>query len=737
MLGTKQSVVSSLSSDIKDAMDLSFDKAMDALRETGHNEATKYFDVKNKLTQIRDLLNPTGEKIDDQINKAYNKLNELLADEKTPKDSKDDIKQLIKDLQNNNQLVSDELAAKRLKKQWENEIRSAETDIASGNFTNIPATTYDFRRNDELVRLNKARENKTGQLNRLVADAKEKTRTGAEKALDISTKLLVSGIHTTAKVAEAATFKPFMDNLVDLTAGRLASAITGAPYTSLYSVKKSLKTFAAFKNKEAATQYIEKLKNNRDVALENLQYAHENGNESDIKKADKEFKKADLEYAVSTLYNSIESNSLNSFWQYLKHGATDYDVQIGKSTKKNISDYRTLLGKTGYVLDGWIRMHSAMKSSLSARPEMMKVFSSTLKDFQRKGMELSPENISTAMVLAADAYEAGRLTNKTALSKIISRGKGSEKSTALRLLTKGLMPVSTIAVNLAKRGIDYSTLGAEGFVRLANETRKGMKLNEVEGKTYDGLMSAIKDGWKQIPLKERAYINGVIGRGLFGTGIMLATAYGLANGSVKYGGTYEDQKKRKIMGTDGQPLGPGEWEFFGKRLPKAGSLFVNHLPEFLAVSLMADNYQINQQGGSASDKFETTIDEIEARLPFQTLAGVLVPGRRAKTVVDRFTRFPLAAEVAGVIDEKAEFRDKKDLINRIRGNVGLGAFNPTKKQQEQIDIIWNRVKKVPPSAQTPEFKAKINAAIEKMKTIDFKELETKKAMEEAQKNKKE
>jgi hypothetical protein len=736
LLGTKQSVVSSLSSDIKNIMDLSYDKAMDALRETGHNEATKYFDVKNKLTEIRDLLNPTGEKIDDQINKAYNKLNELLADEKTPKDSKDDIKQLIKDLQNNNQLVSDELAAKRLKKQWENEIRSAETDIASGNFTNIPATTYDFRRNDELVRLNKARENKTGQLNRLVADAKEKTRTGAEKALDISTKLLVSGIHTTAKVAEAATFKPFMDNLVDLTAGRLASAITGAPYTSLYSVKKSLKTFAAFKNKEAATQYIEKLKNNRDVALENLQYAHENGNESDIKKADKEFKKADLEYAVSTLYNSIESNSLNSFWQYLKHGATDYDVQIGKSTKKNISDYRTLLGKTGYVLDGWIRMHSAMKSSLSARPEMMKVFSSTLKDFQRKGMELSPENISTAMVLAADAYEAGRLTNKTALSKIISRGKGSEKSTALRLLTKGLMPVSTIAVNLAKRGIDYSTLGAEGFVRLANETRKGMKLNEVEGKTYDGLMSAIKDGWKQIPLKERAYINGVIGRGLFGTGIMLATAYGLANGSVKYGGTYEDQKKRKIMGTDGQPLGPGEWEFFGKRLPKAGSLFVNHLPEFLALSLMADNYQINQQGGSASDKFETTIDEIEARLPFQTLAGVLVPGRRAKTVVDRFTRFPLAAEVAGVIDEKAEFRDKKDLINRIRGNVGLGAFNPTKKQQEQIDIIWDRVKKVPPSAQTPEFKAKINAAIEKMKTIDFKELETKKAMEEAQKNKK-
>jgi hypothetical protein len=737
LLGTKQFVVSSLSSDLDAVIESSMEKAVDATIAKDQETANSNLIVKDKLQDIKDLLNPTGEKIDDQINKAYDKLNELLVDEKITKESKSEVKQLIKDLQNNNQLVSDQLSAQRLKKQFENEIRAAETDIASGNFTKIPSTTYDFRRNDELVRLNKARENKSGQFNRLVADAKEKARTTPEKALDLSTKFLVSGIHTTLKVAEAGSFKPFIDSMVDLTFGRVASYITGAPYTSLYSVKKGFKTFAAFKNKEAAEKYINKLKDNRDYALENLQNAYENGSESDIKKADKEFKKADLEYAVSTLYNSIESNSLNSFWQYIKHGATDYDVSIGKSTKKDISDYRTILGKTGYVLDGWIRMHGAMKSTLSARPEMMKVFSSTLKDFQRKGMELSPENISTAMVLAADAYEAGRLTNKTALSKIISRGKGSEKSTALRLITKGLMPVSTIAVNLAKRGIDYSTLGTEGFVRLANETKKGMKLNEVEGKTYDGLISAIKDGWKQIPLKERVYINGVIGRGLFGSAIMLATAYGLANGNVKYGGTYDDQRKRKIMGSDGQQLKAGEWEFFGIRLPKAASLFLNHLPEFLSVSLIADNYQINQMGGSAGDKFETTIDEVEARLPFQTLAGMFVPGKRVNTLVDRFTRIPIAAEIGGFFDEKGEFRDKKDFMNRIRGNVGLGVFNPTKKQQEQIDILYDRIKNVPPSAQTPEFKAKINAAIEKMKTIDFKELEIKKAMEEAQKNKKE
>jgi len=714
--GTKQGVVSSLLDDINNL-----------------NSNSKNADLNNNLRSILNGLEPTGEKLDDQINKAYTKLGKLLQDESLTKEERKSVSEIITNLENNNQLTSDELSAQRLKKQWENEIRKAETDIASGNFTKIPNNTYDYRRNDQLLILNKARENKTGQYNRLVADAKEKQRTGAEKALDLSTKFLVSGIHTASKVLEAATFKPFMDSVVDLTAGRLASYITGAPYTSLYSVKKGYKTFAAFKNKEAAQKYIQKLQNDRDAALIKLQEANESGNQSDIKKADKEFKKADLEYAVSTLYNSIETNVLNSFWQYAKHGATDYDVNIGKSSKKDISEYRTILGKTGYVLDGWIRLHGAMKSSLSARPEMMKVFSSTLKDFQNKGKELSPENISIAMVLAADAYEAGRLTNKTALSKMISRGKGSEKSTLTRLITKGLMPVSTIAVNLAKRGIDYSTLGAEGFVRLATETKKGMKLNEVEGKTYDSIISRIKDGWNRMPLKERAYINGVIGRGLFGSAMAMATMYGLNSGMIKYGGTFEDQRKRKIMASDGEQLKAGEWEFFGERMPKAASLFLNHLPEFLTISLIADNYQINQMGGTGGEKFETTIDEIEARLPFQTIAGVFVPGRRVNTLVDRFTRIPIAAEAATLLDEKAEFRDKTDFINRIRGNIGLGFLNATKEQQKQIDEIKKSLRGLPEGVLTPEDEKDIDSVIREIKNIDFGELETKKAMEEMQK----
>jgi hypothetical protein len=720
--GTKQGVVSLLSDDVSNYVKSNLENA----------------DLNNNLKSILSGLEPTGEKLDDQINKAYTKLTKLLDDKSLSKEEIKSISNIISNLERNNQLSSDQLSAQRLKNQWENEIRKAETDIASGNFTKIPNNTYDYRRNDQLVILNKARENKTGQYNRLVADAREKNRTLGEKALDLSTKFLVSGVHTALKVAEAGSFKPFMDSLVDLTGGKVASYFTGAPSTSLYSVKKGFKTFAAFKNKEAAQKYIQKLQNDRDAALVRLQEANESGNQSDIKKADKEFKKADLEYAISTLYNSIETNVLNSFWQYMKHGATDYDVNIGKSSKKDISDYRTILGKTGYVLDGWIRMHGAMKSSLSARPEMMKVFSSTLKDFQNKGKELSPENISLAMVLAADAYEAGRLTNKTALSKMISRGKGSEKYPEIRYLTKAIMPVSTIAVNLAKRGIDYSAGaifpgGVEGWVRLANETKKGMKLNEVEGRTYDGIISRIKDGWNQIPLKERVYINGVIGRGLFGSAMMVLAAYGLQNGMIKYGGTFEDQKKRKIMGTDGEQLKAGEWEFFGERMPKAASLFLNHLPEFLALSLVTDNYQINQMGGTGEDKFETTIDEIQARFPFQTIAGAFVPGRRTTTLIDRFTRIPIAAEAATLLDEKAEFRDKSDFINRIRGNVGLGFLNATKEQQKQIDEIKKSLRGLPEGVLTPEDEKDIDSVIREIKNIDFGELETKKAMEEMQK----
>ena len=686
--GTKQGVVSSVLDDINNLINENTKKSSDALLNDDKKSAEYHNDLNNKLNDILNKLNPTGEKLDNQIDKAYDALNKLSKDENLKKEDIDLINDIKNNLENNNQLTANEISAKRLKRQWENEIKSARGSIESGNYTKIPTNVYDFRNDVELSNLRRLRDNTTGRLSRLVEKAREENKSKIEKAIDLSTKFLVSGIHTAAKVGEAALFKPFMDAIVERTAGKLFSKLTNTGGVNNKSIIEGFKTLGRYKNKAAAEADIARLQKVKENAIENLKKAHESGDEKEISKAEKAFQKADLEYGISTLYNSIDANSAASFWQYLKHGATDYDVSIGKGVKKDISEYRTKLAKAGYILDGWIRMHSAMKSSLSARPEMMRAFSSTLQDFQKKGMPLNEENISTAMVVAANAFEEGRLTNKTAFSKILSRAKGSEKThPVVRGLSKVVFPVSTIAINLAKRGVDYSSLGAEGWTRLYMETKKGMKLNEMEGKEFDSFSKKIKEGINRIPLQERKYINGVLARGLFGTALGLIAWWGLGNGQIKYGGTFEDQRKRKIMGSDNQQLKAGEWEFFGERAPKAASLFLNHLPEFLPLAMTANAYQINQADGGLKEQWSTGMQEVEARLPFQTLAGLLVPGKAPQTLVDRFTRIPIASEISGFVDKKGEERDKSDLLNRTKGNIGLGFLNPTKDQQKQINQI--------------------------------------------------
>ena len=705
--GTKQGVVSSVLDDVNNFIDENIKKSNDAILNEDKKTIDYHNDLNIKLNDIVSKLNPTGEKLDNQIDKAYDALEKLSKDENIKKEDIDLINEIKNNLENNNQLTSNEISAKRLKRQWENEIKSAKGTIESGNFTKIPTDVYDFRNDVELNNLKRLRDNTTGRLSRLVEKAREENKSKIEKAIDLSTKFLVSGIHTAAKVGEAAIFKPFMDAMVERTTGKLISKLTNTPSVNNKSIIEGFKTLGRYKNKAAADADIARLQKVKEVAIKNLEKAHELGDEKEINKAEKAFQKADLDYGISTLYNSIDANSVASFLQYLKHGATDYDVSIGKGIKRDISEYRTKLAKTGYILDGWIRMHSAMKSSLSARPEMMMAFSSTLQDFQKKGMPLNEENISTAMVIAANAFEEGRLTNKTGLSKILSRAKGSEKThPVVRGGAKILFPVSTIAINLAKRGIDYSSVGAEGWARLYMETKKGMKLNEMEGKEFDSFAEKIKEGINRIPLQERKYINGVISRGLFGTALGLIAWWGLGNGQIKYGGTFDDQRKRKIMGSDGQQLKAGEWEFFGERAPKAASLFLNHLPEFLPLAMTANAYQINEAGGGSKQQWETGMQEIEARLPFQTLAGLLIPGKASQTLIDR-ARIPLAAEISTATDVKGEERDKSDLLNRAKGNIGLGFLNPTKDQQKQINKLDKEYPRISKEERAQFIKEKI------------------------------
>lgn len=670
--GTKQGVLSHLSDDLNGLKNDNIAKANDATKE----DAKQINSLNKKIDDILNGIKPTGENLADVSNKAYEKINDLLKDKNLLPEQKEQLEAIRKDFENNNQLTSDQLASKILKKQWQRDIVNSESKIKSGNFTELPVTPYDFRRENELSILNRKRETTGKKLNNLYLQAKEKEKTTADKIMDFSTKLLVSGVTTVAKVGEAALFKPVMDSIVEASTGRLLGKLTDTPKTTLREIKKGYKTLAAFKNSDSADRYIQKLQTTKELALGKLQTALENGNKEEIDAAQKRFKKADLEYGISTLYKSIEANSLKTFWAYLAHGANDLDVEMGKGVKKDINDYKTKLEKAGYVLDGWIRTHAALKTSISARNEIMRSYASTLKYFQDKGMPLNEENLSLAHVIAENDFEYGRLSNQTAFSKTISGFKNSPKL-GVRLVTRTLFPVSTIAVNIAKRGIDYSTGGVEGWVKLANAVKEGNRINETQGKTYDSWVEKMKDGIQQIPLKERKYINGVISRGLFGAALSAVTLWGLSNGKIKYGGTWDDKRKRKVIGSDGKVLEPGDWEFFGQKFPKLLDAFINHVPEMLPIALASDFYQISaldENGGKLTDYIKTGTGEIQDRMPFMTLAGLV--NNPAETLQDRFTRVPIAQNIESAFDDKK--REHKTIGQKLAYNTGMDFLNPTK-----------------------------------------------------------
>lgn len=703
--GTKQGVISHFSDDINSLKKENIDLANNSDVET----ANKINDLNKELDKISEGLKPTGENLDDIINKGYEKLNKLLENKSLSKEQKSKLELIRKEFERNNQLTSDELASKAIKKQWESEIKTAQTKINSGSFTEIPTTPYDFRKSIALSNLDRERQNTTKGLSNLVSAAHERSKTAIDKALDFSTKLLVSGVHTVARVGEASVFKPVMDSVVEGTTGRLIGKfITDTPRTTLSEIKRGVKTLAAFKDKAAAESYIKKLQDSKAAALDNLTTVMESGTDAEIEKAKKDFEKADLKYGISTLYHSIDANSMATFWQYLAHNATDLDEQIGKGLKKDIKDYRTKLEKTGYVLDGWIRTHQALKTSISARQEIMRSYASTLKYMQDHGMELNEENLALAHLIAVNDFEYGRLSNKTALSSLISKGKNSE-SQSVRAATKILAPVSTIAVNITKRGFDYSTLGAEGWIRLAKAAKEGMRLNDIEGKSYDTWMKKMADGIKQIPLKERKYINGVISRGLFGAGLIALTGFGLANGQIKYGGTWDDRNKRKIMGANGERLGVNEWEFFGWRAPKWLNHFINHVPEMLPIALTADAYEISKFDKDPN-YLKTGVEEITNRLPFITVLGLV--NHPAETIVDRFTRIPIAQDIEKEIDSKD--RANKTLLEKLKNNVGLGFLNPEKGSNDYSSNQRNN----------PDLKPFIDKGI-KLPDYDPKKIQTK------------
>ena len=678
---TKQGILNNLHDSVKNVLDDVKSRINDAIKNKDAKSIDELSNVKDKLENALSNVNISGEKIDDMISKVL----DGISDKKDmPKDIVQSLSDIEKQTEGNNQLTSNELSAQRLKRQYENDIKSNKTKINSGITTRLEASPLDFRTSKELSVLNKQREITRGKLKSIEKEAADKNKTIWDKALDFSSKNLVSGIDTNIKVHGIGTAKFIADGIVDYIGSKVFKThlLTSSPEATLRGIKEGFSALGKFKNKEAAEKFIDEKYKIKQSAFNELNDAEKNGNKKDIGEALKKYNKATLEHAFATLYNSINANSLDAYWQVLSHGATDYDVAQGKAVKKSISDMQTNLGKVGYAVEGWIRMHAAAKTSLSGRAEMARSFYNTLKYYQENGVPLDETTISHSEVMSSLAYENGKMTSKNALSKGLNWLKNN-KIPAIRYPSKFLFAVSTIAANVAKRSVDYAVGGAEGTYRILQGAKEGMKLNEAEGKEYDSWAKKFKAGVEKMPLQERIYIQGVFNRQAIGAALMGATIMGLAGGYVKYGGTYDNAKKHKVIGSDGEPLKNGEWEFFGTRIPSLMNKIINHLPAFMGMSIAANSYEIHKLNQDEdgfkefAEDYKATLDELGQRLPVMTLIGMLNPYKAVNTLIDRFTRVPLAKTIGDNVSD-TENKENVTPVERLKTNTGFGSLNPEK-----------------------------------------------------------
>src|SRR5260221_363780 len=120
---------------------------------------------------------------------------------------------------------------------------------------------------------------------------------------------------------------------------------------------------------------------------------------------------------------------------------------------------------------------------------------------------------------------------------------------------------------------------------------------------------------------------------------MLYAGYAVSNGTIQYGGEYDDahKAKRKYKGQDGlwHELDYGEWVINGVSMGKFGSSVLNHLPEFLPVAMVVNSHNVYEyeheyRGVSGNRKLKTSeesfyeamksdVNEITERLPYKNL----------------------------------------------------------------------------------------------------------------------
>jgi hypothetical protein len=299
-----------------------------------------------------------------------------------------------------------------------------------------------------------------------------------------------------------------------------------------------------------------------------------------------------------------------------------------------------------------------------------------------------------------DGFLPGKYQNKTQLSELTNRIKylGDEinknkieksgMAQAWSTFMKLALPVAKVPINIVKTGVDLSTLGIEGIFRYQHEMGKQMKLNEEQGKEYGSIYEKLTDAAKDIPEKQKAYIHNLLSKGLFGMALYAYAAYGVSNGTIRYGGSYEENRtKRKYKGSDGEwhdDLDYGQWVIAGQKFGKFGSSVLNHLPEFLPIALAVNTHNVYQyeheyEGASGNRELksktksfftavQSDINEVTEKLPFGNVT-------HPSDVLTGITSIPIAKDISEYFDKDANGnlieRKPDNVLQKMEGNAGL------------------------------------------------------------------
>lgn len=539
-----------------------------------------------------------------------------------------------------------------------------------------------------------------GQLNALVQQATDANKKWYMKALDWRRSFIIGGLKTLGRVGLSGISKVTVDPLIRLTTGNIASILPGLGDRAV-APKRTAEGFGGlvkFKDNAAAVAFADQKQNE---FLEASKALEKNLGDRSLQE---KYMNAEMENAKADIYRYINGNIWTDAKELARTGSTEFEQAMGGYSK---IDPTVLRGsdKALYYLSSLARLHGVEKNP-SARRALIEGYNNKLAEYQRNGVPLSASTRMRALDMAYGDFMGGKYQNKTQLSDYVNERKyegnrpnASTVKKALSTFYQLALPVAKVPINIVKTGVDMSTLGIEGFIKYLGATRKNMKLNEADGKEYDNIWQKFGEAAKDIPEKDKAYIHNVMSKGLFGLGLMAYAAWGVKNGTIRYGGSYEDrQDKRKYKGKDGEwhdDLDYGQWVINGHKFGKFGSSVLNHLPEFLPIAMVVNTHNVYQyehtypgEGGNKTTKtkegafweaMKSDIHEVSEKLPFNNL---LEPGQ----LFAGLATIPITKDIGQYFDKDSEghqiARKPNGLLQHLAYGVGWNSIVDKKKPKE-------------------------------------------------------